>query len=240
MKKLLLLLTLAPGWAMAQQAKIRLPDLGTIEQLMASKATLKEANTRLGQASSESITPGNAYLEFRVGEEQWTLGFNDKHVLTDAYYNSKSVKTSGLAYEDVKKASTLKDRQSVQERLGMPQRLVIRNGSEEWMFDVREGKDDKRLVVTFDLNAGMAVKKYSYYARFNDKTGVAIAPETTDLLKKGYTTPAEMEKRLGLPSHIMIDQTKEQWEYTSDNTQLVIFFDAQSKLSDYTYRRKAQ
>ena len=124
-------------------------------------------------------------------------------------------------------------KQQLIKEIGSPIMMNSFKSIEEWLYNCETDKGaNKQLRISFDTEKGV-INKYEYYA--DNKTSQQISSDLVETLQKGISQLKEVEQRLGVPSKIILSDKNETWYYTSDNSMLIVYFDAQSAVKDYQY-----
>ncbi len=214
-------------------------DLNIAESLI-NKATPGQVKATFGEASDEVISPTHALLLYRVGSKEYLFKFNEDKKLNAFVFDNKAENAaSQLSYTDVKEARTFTKKGDISKKLGQPTQVTIDNNNEVWYYKFGyEPAAEKVLIVNYDISTPSIVKSYNYYA--DAHTSFAVSSDILSSFTKGVSSLKEIEKKLGQPTKVIMSRQSEDWYYTSSTTTLIVYFDKESRLSNYLFEKKSK
>lgn len=214
-------------------------DLTIVGSLVANKATVREVTDKFGQATEELARPESTLLQYKSNDNVYLFTFNENRKLYDFIFDNQSKNLPDrLTYSDIKQARTSKTKAEIQKKLGQPTKIIIHDQNETWYYSAGdEAAPQKTLIIGYDLTSPTIVKSYNYYANFD-----SVAPFSSEVINsfiKGSTSSADIERKLGKPSKIIMSNESENWFYTSKKSTLIVYFDKQSKINDFLFQRSS-
>lgn len=213
-------------------------DLNIVESLI-NKATPGQVKATFGEASDEVISPTHALLLYKVGSKEYVFKFNEDKKLTAFVLDNKAENAAAqLSYSDVKEARIFTKKSDISKKLGQPTQVTIDNNNEVWYYKYgNEPLAEKVLIVNFDLLTPSIVKSYNYYADAHASS--AVSSDILSSFTIGVLNLKEIEKKLGQPTKVIMNKQSEDWYYTSPNTTLIVYFDKESRLNDYLFKKES-
>lgn len=221
-------------WSFSQTTPVDNPiSITKLGDWVTQKVSGDDVAKALGTSTLETITPNETIWQYKFNRDVCTLYFDKDRKLTRVtFINQVPVAVNNLSYEKIKAAKTASSKKEIMATFGRPSQLSATGMEEVWYYSTAE----KTLLFYFDLANADHIKRYSYSEDSRRETALTSSVPTA--FHVGETTISEVEGLLGKPSKLTLEsEGQEQWFYQSQRSTLLVMFDKQSKLRDFSFQR---